>query len=89
MNQDEYIVNQISGSFSLSFGLKIPLLIHEAYQSEDDLQKSAFFYTVENFRKKLETAIENHPNKVVEIDSVEKWKSSFQQLNFLRFIELI
>ncbi len=86
---DEYIVNQISGSFSLSFGLKIPLLIHEAYQDEDDLQKSAFFYTVENFNKTLQLATEKHPNKIVEIDSVEKWKNTFQHTNFLRFIELI
>jgi hypothetical protein len=86
---DEYIVNQISGSFSLSFGLKIPLLIHEAYQTEDDLQKSAFFYTPEHFCKKLESAIEERPNKIVEIDSVSKWKNAFQHRNFVQFIELI
>lgn len=88
-SSDQYIVNQISGSFSLSFGLKIPLLIHEAYQSEEDLQHAAFFYNTETFTENLENGIESCTKKIVEIDSITKWETAFQYPNFLRFIELI
>lgn len=84
---NEYISNQISGSFSLSFGLKIPLLIHEAYRAEDDLKKSAFLYTPETFTETLKTAIQSRTNKIVDITSVDKWHSSFQHTCFLKLIE--
>lgn len=87
-SSNEYIKNQISGSFTLSFGLKIPLLIHEAYATEGDLQKAAFFYREFNFGEQLELAIKNREAKKLEIEGVEKWKSSYQQEHFLKFIGL-
>jgi len=87
-SSNEYIKNQISGSFNLSFGLKIPLLIHEAYSGEQDLQQSAFFYREFNFGEQLQCAIQNRELKKQEISSVEKWKSDYQQKLYVKFLGL-
>ena len=85
---DQYIVNQISGRFTLSFGLKIPLLIHAHYDSEEDLRLSSFFYACESFGKDFENSKQQLTEKIVQIDSVEKWKTGFQYSNYLDFIQL-
>ncbi len=87
-SSNEYIKNQISGSFTLSFGLKIPLLIHEAYSTERDLQQSAFFYREFNFGEQLEVAMQNREQKKQEIEGVEKWKPEVQHSQFLSFLGL-
>lgn len=85
---EQYIVNQISGSFTLSFGLKIPLLIHRHYQTEEDLKVTSFFYNIETFGNDFETSKEKLTEKIVQIDAVEKWNSTFQHENYLKFIKL-
>ena len=86
---DEYIVNQISGSFTLSFGLKIPLLIHSYYENEEDLRLSSFFYTCETFGENFSKSIEKSPDKIVQMNAVKKWKTSFQHKHYRQFIKLI
>lgn len=85
---DEYINHQISGAFTLSFGYHIPLLIHEAYQSEADLQLSAHFYQPESFTADLENAINERNTLVERISTTEKWQPSFQYQRFLELLEL-
>lgn len=88
-SSDEYPYQQISGSFNLSYGLKIPLLIHEAYQGIADLQTSSAFYTIETFEKDLALGRKKQTNIIVEIGGVEKWKTNVQHTNYLQFLELI
>lgn len=85
---DEYINHQISGAFTLSFGYRIPLLIHEAYQTESDLKLSAHFYHSETFSSDMKAAM-NERNRLVErISTTEKWQKAFQYQRFLELLEL-
>ena len=85
---DEYINHQISGAFTLSFGYHIPLLIHQAYYNEADLQESAHFYDSESFPKDLEEAMSERTSLVERISTTEKWKKEVQYQRFLELIEL-
>jgi len=85
---EQYISNQISGAFTIAFGYKIPLLIHEAYSSEEDLKLSAYFYKEETFPAALQVALAQREALSEKISSVEKWKQEFQEQNYLRFLGL-
>lgn len=83
---EQYIAKQISGMFNLSYSYQIPMLIHQAYQSILDLEKSAFFYKPESFETDLKPAIEKRSEKVKQITDEPKWKIEFQLQRFLEFI---
>jgi hypothetical protein len=86
---NEYINHQISGAFTIAFGYKIPLLIHEAYRSEHDLTISAFFYQPSEFGEGLKTAFSLHEHIRQQIELEEKWTKPFQYRNYLRFLEMV
>ena len=86
---DEYINHQISGAFTIAFGYKIPLLIHEAYCSEHDLTISAAFYQLAEFGEGLKTAFSLHEHIRQQIEQEEKWTKPFQYRNYLRFLEML
>lgn len=86
---EEYISNQISGSFNLAYGYRIPLLIHEVYSKEKDLQIAAFFYHPEQFGETVERAMHNRFSVVSDIEQTEKWNPHFQHRNYLKFLEII
>ena len=85
---DQYINNQISGAFTLAFGYHIPLLIHQHYQTEEDLKLSAHFYSLETFADELEEALGERSTLSEAIAQVEKWQKPFQYRNYLAFLEL-
>lgn len=85
---DEYINHQISGAFTLAFGYKIPLLIHEAYRTEHDLTISASFYQPSAFAEGLKAAFSIHERIRQQIEQEEKWTKSYQYRNYLRFLEM-
>jgi len=84
----QYISNQISGSFTISFGYRIPLLIHASYQTEEDLRLSAHFYTPATFPAEVQVALANREQLSEKIAGVEKWKKAFQYKKYLAFIGL-
>jgi len=88
-SSDQYPYNQISGSFNLAFGFRVPLLIHEAYSGLEDLRNSATFYHPATFGKDFDFARSNSTNKTAEMSSVEKWKTDVQRTNYLEFLDLI
>lgn len=88
-SSDEYPYNQISGSFNLAFGFRIPLLMHVGYSNLEDLRNSATFYEPETFGKDFELARNHSTNKIAEIASEEKWKTDVQRMNYLEFLDLI
>jgi hypothetical protein len=85
---DQYINNQISGAFTISFGYKIPLLIHAFYHTEEDLQIAAHFYRESGFVGDLEAAVGRHGEIQAKIAAEEKWTKAFQYRNYLRFLEI-
>lgn len=85
---DQYINNQISGSFTIAFGYHIPLLIHEAYQTEEDLRVSAHFYQLNTFSEQLTAAITDHTALVRRIAQEEKWTKSYQYANYVSFLDI-
>jgi hypothetical protein len=84
---EQYISNQISGAFNLSYSYQIPLLIHEAYNEIEDLQNSSYFYNLLNFNSILPCAIQYRKEIVAKIASIEKWKKEFQQKKFVEFLK--
>lgn len=84
---EQYVVNQISGAFTLAYSYRIPLLMHEAYQQEEDLKLAAFFYTPTSFKKAFEKAIHEKTAKSEQIKQQAKWQSEAQQDIYLRFLE--
>lgn len=83
---DQYINNQISGAFTIAFGYDIPLLIHEQYSTENDLQISAHFYTEATFAEELEIAVAQHAALQDRIAREEKWTKAFQFHRYLTFV---
>jgi glycosyltransferase involved in cell wall biosynthesis len=86
-SSEQYIENQISGMFNLAYSYQIPLLIHEAYASNLDLQKAGFLYSLHEFSSQISTFIAARNEKIVAIQSEEKWTEEYQFLHYLRFIE--
>lgn len=85
----QYISNQISGAFTIAFGYRIPLLIHEAYQTEKDLRLSAHFYKENTFPAELQVALARREHISANIAGVPKWQIAFQEEKFMRFLGLI
>lgn len=83
---EQYISNQISGAFNLAYSYRIPLLIHQEYESVEDLKRSAFFYKPDTFQQTLVNAIACRSEKIREIESVKKWNKDFQREQFLSFV---
>lgn len=82
----EYFKNQISGAMNVSFGYKIPMLVHEKYFSEwSDLQY-AFAYNLTNFKSSFEFAIENLNSKVQALKQAEKFDPEYQEGRYVEFI---
>lgn len=88
-SSEQYIRNQISGAFLLSFSYQIPLLIHHRYEQEKDLRESSWFYDIATFDVSLEHAINHRIQLHTKIANEPKWKPEFQHRNFLRFIEVL
>lgn len=85
---DQYVTNQISGAFTLSWAYHIPLLIHEAYSGEEDLVKSAFFYSQENAAAVIRKAIAEKELVKSRIAAEPKWQLETQLRNYLGFLEI-
>lgn len=85
---DEYISNQISGAFTLSWAYHIPLLVHEAYRGEEDLAKSAFFYSQENAASVVRKAIDEREVVSARIAAEPKWQVEVQYRNYLELLEI-
>lgn len=83
---EQYIENQISGMFNLAYSYHIPLLIHETYQTIEDLQLSAFFYKLETTGVQIPQFIAEKERLVKQISTVEKWKEGYQFEKFVLFL---
>ncbi|MBI1936912.1 MAG: hypothetical protein HYS25_02195 [Ignavibacteriales bacterium] len=84
-----YRNDQISGNFNLSFGLKIPLLLHESFKTKKDFQTTSLFYSLENLNEVLSAEI-NDAKKVTHLmDNIinnPKFSFEYQSKVYLDFI---
>lgn len=87
-SSEQYINNQISGAFLLSFSYRIPMLIHHVYETESDLLKSSCFYELDSFSDSLKKAIERKAILKESIQKTNKWNPEIQHRNYLRFTSI-
>lgn len=85
---DQYFKNQISGAMTVSFGYKIPMLIHQEYQHIREMQHAAFYYTIENFELALEEALANAEKKSVDMRNVPAYSVEVQEKRYADFLRL-
>jgi hypothetical protein len=86
---EQYISNQISGAFTVAYGYKIPLLIHNAFNEEDDLKNSAVFYNMDNFHSVLQESIPRQRELSYRIGGNPKWTKNFQMAKYRGFLGLV
>lgn len=87
-----YLSQKISGSFNLSLGFHIPLLIYQDFEPFEDFKDTCFFYRDPTlFDMLLELA--NHPERIQEKKAIyahkQKFTFDYQAENYLRFIESV
>lgn len=81
---DQYFRNQISGAMSISFGYKIPLLIHESYQFIEEMNVASFYYNLlQGFD---DVTLDQIKEKMAAMKMHEPYQTSFQEERYLKFI---
>ena len=86
-----YSKYKVTGAVNLAFGLRIPMLMHEALAHIEDFGKTAFFYQGNDLVENL-----NHLNrqrhtivkKQKEMAKIQKFKFDFQKERYLGFLNL-
>ena len=73
---------QISGSFNLGIGYKIPFLLERDFNMYEDLRRNAAFYDLSNM---IET-INQLPPKQKDFDYNKKWSFDFQCQNYMKVV---
>jgi len=84
---DQYFKNQISGAMTVSFGYKVPMLIHEAYSHIEEMQAASFYYHPETFAETLQTAIEGAAEKQTEMNAYSSYQADEQERRYILFLE--
>jgi hypothetical protein len=82
----EYFKNQISGAMNISFGYKIPMLVHEDYVNKWDDLHYAFSYRQENFYTDFQVAKTQLKKMTVKMIYEEKFSILFQEKNYINFL---
>lgn len=81
---DQYFRNQISGAMSVSFGHKIPMLIHQHYSYINEMKAAAFYYDLTTDFATITR--ENIEQKVGVMLEIKEYDSNFQERKYLEFI---
>ncbi|MDQ7816919.1 MAG: hypothetical protein RDU14_07810 [Melioribacteraceae bacterium] len=86
---EDYQSKHISGSFNLSFGLGIPMLIHKSFSDKSDFQISSVFYSL----YELQDILNDFPadrTKLLDIKrnilSYPKFSFEYQSQNYIDFL---
>lgn len=85
---EEYFKSRISGAMSVSFGYKIPMLLHESFERIEEMRTASFYYNLENFGAKLKTAFKGVSAKKEEMLSNPNYTAEFQEKRYLEFVFL-
>ncbi len=81
---DQYFKNQIAGAMSVSFGFKIPMLIHTAYKHIEEMQPASFYYSQDNFSAALTKVVDESSIKKKEMEA--KYVLEEQEQRYLSFV---
>lgn len=83
---DQYFKNQISGAMCISFGYKIPLLIHEEYRHIAEMNDASFYYNEATFADALMRSISESKNKSKEMRTNFCYDIKKQEDRYAQFI---
>lgn len=83
---EEYFKSRMSGAMSVSFGYKIPMLIHEGYAHIDEMKSASFYYNEENFGTVLTSALVARDQKSDEMKAYKSYDVEFQERRYLKFL---
>ena len=83
---EEYFKSRMSGAMSVSFGYKVPMLIHEGYEQINEMKAASFYYNFENFETVLFSALEAADTKKAEMKAHEAYNVEFQEQRYLKFL---
>jgi len=83
---EELLHRQITGVLLLSFGLKIPMLIHEYYQTWEDFHRSAIFYNFSNFKEQFILFQKNRDSIKMQMQNYPRFSAEIQNKQFGEFI---
>ena len=83
---EEYFKSRMSGAMSVSFGYKIPMMLHQGYAEIEEMKVASFYYNMENFSKKLDQALDNIETKRAEMLAHLNYRVEFQEEKYLDFL---
>jgi len=83
---DQYFKNQISGAMSISFGYKIPMLIHEAYENIEEMNAASFYYSSDNFSAVLSSSLQAVDSKRTAMNNDGRYSIEKQEERYLNFL---
>jgi len=82
---EQYFKNQIAGAMSVSFGYKIPMLLHEGYAHIAEMKGASMYYTLENFAQSFPTK-EQLASKRAEMSTAPRYNLEQQEERYLSFL---
>lgn len=82
----EYFNNQITGAMTVSFGYKIPMLVHEAYDQIEELKVASVYYSLVNFNEMLASAKESRVDQVAKMCAHESCDEGAQKKRYFSFL---
>lgn len=85
---DQYFRNQISGAMTVSFGYKVPMMIHKEYGHIEEMHTAAFYYRLETFPQDLENALVNAEKASEEMQQHLPYSTEEQERRYADFLEL-
>jgi hypothetical protein len=71
---------------TVSFGYKIPLLMHQGYDVIDEMKAASFYYSLGTYASQLDEFIAARDKKVNEIKSSKRYSPEEQQKRYLDFL---
>ena len=83
---EEYFKTRMSGAMCVSFGYKIPMLLHQQFAGIEEMQAASFYYTIDTFKSALLNALEESNLKMDQMDQHEAYNMDFQEKKYLTFL---
>jgi hypothetical protein len=83
---EEYFKIRMSGAMCVSFGYKVPMLLHEGYEHIEEMQAASFYYTLDSFKENLQTALDQSKEKAEAMKHHDAYQLEFQEKKYLEFV---
>jgi hypothetical protein len=83
---EEYFKSRISGAMSVSFGYKIPMLLHESFEQIEEMKTASFYYNLENFGERLTVSLSGIDSKKEEMLANQNYSAEYQEKRYLEFL---